>query len=90
MLWLVPSAVSDVGLATNVVFVPLGLPATKVTAALAVALAAVAVTVLTSAVVEASVAVSAPCALVRPDEGLNVLLVPVETSCTVWSGTALP
>jgi hypothetical protein len=90
VLSLLPLAVTDVGLATNVVVLLLGAPAVNVTAAVAVAGPAVAVTVLTPAAVDAMVAVHTPDASVVPDPGVNVLLLPLEDSDTRWEPTGLP
>jgi len=49
-----------------------------------------AVSVLISAVVEASVPVVAPLASVTASGCVSVLFVPVEASCTLWPATTLP
>lgn len=75
--WLVPSAVTELGLATNVVVVLDGTPGLKVTVVFNVAPSTVAVTVLTAACVELRVVVNTPALLVVPDTGVKVLLPPV-------------
>jgi hypothetical protein len=90
VLWLEPSAVTKVGLAPNVVVVPLGAPPVKVTVVVAFAPPARAVTVFTSAVVDANVAVNTPEASVIPALGVNTLLPPVLDKLTDCAGTTLP
>lgn len=65
-------------------------PATNVTAAVAVALPEVTVTVLISAVVETMVAEKTPVSSVVPDAGVMVLLLPVADNAMGWNGTPLP
>lgn len=87
---LAPSAVTDRGLATNVVVVLFGEPAVKVTAAVSVTPPMVAVTSFTCAVVDAKVAVNTPATLVLPANGVIVLPVPLLFKETAWEGTGLP
>lgn len=87
---LTPSAVTEVGLATNVVFALLGAPAVKVTLAVSLTVPMVAVTSFICAVVDAKVAVNTPEGLVLPDRGEIVLAVPLLLNDTAWDGTGLP
>lgn len=70
------------GLATNVVVVPLGEPARKVTLVFNAVPSTVAVTVLRPDCVEARVVVNTPDVLVVPDAGANVFAVPVAVMTT--------
>src|SRR4051812_519968 len=81
---LVPSAVSEAGAAARVVVVLLRAPATNDTVVVTLTAPSVAVTVLLSALVEASVAVKTPEALLLPEVGVRVLPVPVLASDPVW------
>ena len=87
---LVPSAVSELGLAAKDDVVLLAAPGVNVTPVVTAAAPRVAVTVLASALVEARVAVKMPDAFVVPDAGANVLLEPVLLKLTVCPAMALP
>jgi hypothetical protein len=63
----VPSAVTEVGLATNVVVEPFGTSAVNVTAAVLLIVPIVAVTVFVSAVVDESVVLNTPALSVLPE-----------------------
>lgn len=77
MAKLLPSAATELGLASSVVVRLLTAPGLNVTFVVAVAEPAVPVMVFVSAVVEASVATNWPALLVLPDAGVKVLLEPV-------------
>src|SRR4051812_22461351 len=87
---LVPSAVTDAGLAAIDETALLGAPTLKVTPAATVAAPRVAVTVLLSARVEARVAVNPPEASVTPEAGVKVLAVPLLVRLTLWPLMRLP
>lgn len=85
-----PSAVSAMGLAMSEQLAELGAPALKVTVAVAVTEPpTVAVTVLTWAVLDASVVLYTPDALVVPVALPKVLLEPVLLNATDWLATGL-
>ena len=80
---LAPSAVTLLGLTDKVEVVLLAAPAVKVTLVVRPVPTTVAVTVFSSARVEARVAVTTPEALVVPELGVKVLLEPVLVKVTV-------
>jgi hypothetical protein len=86
----VPLATTELGLAVSVEVALAGTPGAKVTPAVLVTAPAVAVTVLASAVVDASVATKVPVPSVVPEAGERVLPVPVAARDTAWPDTGLP
>lgn len=87
---LVPSAVTEAGLATTLELVLLGTPATNVTVVVSVTEPMVAVMVLLCATVDANVAENMPEALVLPLTGERVLLEPLLARVTAWPDMRLP
>jgi hypothetical protein len=87
---LVPSAVTDVGLAASVEVLLRGVPPTNVTFVLTLTIPIVAVTFFVSAVIEASVVVNTPEPFVVPESWLNVLLEPVLLKDTACPAAILP